>query len=193
MKPIAAPIIGGMITSTIHVLVITPVVFYIMKPRALRLMPESRRSPQRTVRRASIANPCNDLQAGTGGARSARGMANARRSSRWKSVPLLMIVSLSVPPALAATPAADPTHACCTKVSPHHTELNAPACCRIPNAIPGVPAAWLPKMAIHTRLAIAAIPSGTPWTADARQPLVPVPPAPDIGYALDSLNTVLRR
>ena len=68
MKPIAAPIIGGVITSTIHVLVITPVVFYIMKPRALRLMPESRRSPQRTVRRASIANRCNDLQAGTGGA-----------------------------------------------------------------------------------------------------------------------------
>ena len=36
MKPIAAPIIGGMITSTIHVLVITPVIFYIMKRRALR-------------------------------------------------------------------------------------------------------------------------------------------------------------
>ncbi len=36
MKPIAAPIIGGMITSTIHVLIITPVIFYIMKKRALR-------------------------------------------------------------------------------------------------------------------------------------------------------------
>jgi Cu(I)/Ag(I) efflux system membrane protein CusA/SilA len=36
MKPIAAPIIGGMVTSTIHVLVITPVIFYIMKLRALR-------------------------------------------------------------------------------------------------------------------------------------------------------------
>jgi Cu(I)/Ag(I) efflux system membrane protein CusA/SilA len=36
MKPIAAPIIGGMITSTIHVLVITPVIFYIMKLRTLR-------------------------------------------------------------------------------------------------------------------------------------------------------------
>jgi Cu(I)/Ag(I) efflux system membrane protein CusA/SilA len=36
MKPIAAPIIGGMITSTIHVLIITPVIFYIMKMRALR-------------------------------------------------------------------------------------------------------------------------------------------------------------
>jgi Cu(I)/Ag(I) efflux system membrane protein CusA/SilA len=28
MKPIAAPIIGGMITSTIHVLIITPVILY---------------------------------------------------------------------------------------------------------------------------------------------------------------------
>ena len=36
MKPIAAPIVGGMITSTIHVLVITPVIFYVMKMRALR-------------------------------------------------------------------------------------------------------------------------------------------------------------
>jgi copper/silver efflux system protein len=36
MKPIAAPIVGGMVTSTIHVLIITPVIFYIMKRRALR-------------------------------------------------------------------------------------------------------------------------------------------------------------
>jgi copper/silver efflux system protein len=36
MKPIAAPIIGGMITSTIHVLIITPVIFYILKRRAWR-------------------------------------------------------------------------------------------------------------------------------------------------------------
>jgi Cu(I)/Ag(I) efflux system membrane protein CusA/SilA len=36
MKPIAAPIIGGMITSTIHVLIVTPVIFYIIKARALR-------------------------------------------------------------------------------------------------------------------------------------------------------------
>ena len=33
MKPIAAPIIGGMVTSTIHVLIVTPVIFYIMKLR----------------------------------------------------------------------------------------------------------------------------------------------------------------
>ena len=36
MKPIAAPIIGGMVTSTIHVLIITPVIFFIVKARALK-------------------------------------------------------------------------------------------------------------------------------------------------------------
>ena len=36
MKPMAAPIIGGMITSTIHVLVITPIIFALMKLHALR-------------------------------------------------------------------------------------------------------------------------------------------------------------
>ncbi len=36
MKPIAAPIIGGMVTSTIQVLIITPVIFIMMKERALR-------------------------------------------------------------------------------------------------------------------------------------------------------------
>ena len=36
MKPIAAPIVGGMVTSTIHVLIITPVIFFIMKRRALQ-------------------------------------------------------------------------------------------------------------------------------------------------------------
>jgi len=36
MKPIAAPIVGGMVTSAIHVLIITPVIFYLMKSRGLR-------------------------------------------------------------------------------------------------------------------------------------------------------------
>lgn len=36
MKPIAAPIVGGMVTSTIHVLVLVPVFFTMMKERALR-------------------------------------------------------------------------------------------------------------------------------------------------------------
>jgi Cu(I)/Ag(I) efflux system membrane protein CusA/SilA len=37
MKPIAAPIVGGMITSTIHVLILVPVFFAMMKERALRV------------------------------------------------------------------------------------------------------------------------------------------------------------
>jgi Cu(I)/Ag(I) efflux system membrane protein CusA/SilA len=36
MKPIAAPIVGGMITSAIHVLILVPVFFAMMKERALR-------------------------------------------------------------------------------------------------------------------------------------------------------------
>jgi Cu(I)/Ag(I) efflux system membrane protein CusA/SilA len=37
MKPIAAPIVGGMVTSTIHVLVLVPVFFLLMKRRYLRI------------------------------------------------------------------------------------------------------------------------------------------------------------
>ena len=36
MKPIAAPIVGGMITSTIHVLILVPVFFLLTRRRALR-------------------------------------------------------------------------------------------------------------------------------------------------------------
>lgn len=36
MKPIAAPIVGGMITSTIHVLILVPVFFAMMKERAIQ-------------------------------------------------------------------------------------------------------------------------------------------------------------
>ncbi|HEX9982702.1 MAG TPA: efflux RND transporter permease subunit [Thermoanaerobaculia bacterium] len=36
MKPIAVPLIGGMVTSTIHVLLVTPIIFLMMKQRELR-------------------------------------------------------------------------------------------------------------------------------------------------------------
>jgi len=36
MKPIAAPIVGGTITSIIHLLILVPVFFALMKERALR-------------------------------------------------------------------------------------------------------------------------------------------------------------
>src|SRR5882762_614437 len=47
MKPIAAPIVGGMITSTIHVLILVPVFFVMMKERALKrgtLVPQDKDS-----------------------------------------------------------------------------------------------------------------------------------------------------
>jgi Cu(I)/Ag(I) efflux system membrane protein CusA/SilA len=48
MKPIAAPIVGGMITSTIHVLILVPVFFALMKERGLR---------RGTLRLSSSAEP----------------------------------------------------------------------------------------------------------------------------------------
>lgn len=36
MRPIGAPMIGGMLTSTVHVLLVTPVIFVLIKRRALR-------------------------------------------------------------------------------------------------------------------------------------------------------------
>ena len=49
MKPIAAPVVGGMITSTIHVLILVPVFFVMMKQRALRkgvLLPQEESNEQ---------------------------------------------------------------------------------------------------------------------------------------------------
>jgi len=48
MKPIAAPIVGGMITSTIHVLILVPVFFLLIKRTALRRRSSSR-SPDQKV------------------------------------------------------------------------------------------------------------------------------------------------
>jgi Cu(I)/Ag(I) efflux system membrane protein CusA/SilA len=36
MKPLTAPMIGGLLTSAVHVLIVTPVLFVIMKERALK-------------------------------------------------------------------------------------------------------------------------------------------------------------
>ncbi len=36
MQPLVAPMIGGLVTSTVHVLIVTPILFYMMKARALR-------------------------------------------------------------------------------------------------------------------------------------------------------------
>ena len=36
MKPLVAPMIGGLLTSAVHVLIMTPILFIIMKERALK-------------------------------------------------------------------------------------------------------------------------------------------------------------
>jgi copper/silver efflux system protein len=41
MKPIAAPIVGGMITSTIHVLILVPIFFMMMKEGMVERLAES--------------------------------------------------------------------------------------------------------------------------------------------------------
>jgi hypothetical protein len=52
MKPIAVPTVGGMVTSTIHVLIVVPVFFLLIKRRSLPLLTlptegEKRYSPLR--------------------------------------------------------------------------------------------------------------------------------------------------
>jgi Cu(I)/Ag(I) efflux system membrane protein CusA/SilA len=37
MKPLAAPVLGGMVSSLLHVLIVTPVVFYWIRERELRV------------------------------------------------------------------------------------------------------------------------------------------------------------
>jgi copper/silver efflux system protein len=57
MKPIAAPIVGGMITSTIHVLILVPVFFVMMKERALRkgrLHPKNQTTDQTGVSQPAL-------------------------------------------------------------------------------------------------------------------------------------------
>ena len=36
MKPLAAPVLGGMVSSLLHVLIITPVIFYWLRERELK-------------------------------------------------------------------------------------------------------------------------------------------------------------
>jgi Cu(I)/Ag(I) efflux system membrane protein CusA/SilA len=52
MKPIAAPIVGGMITSSVHVLILVPVFFAIMKERTLKI--------DRNVGSGSLSTDCRE-------------------------------------------------------------------------------------------------------------------------------------
>ena len=39
MRPIATPVVGGMISSLIHILLVTPVIFYWLRERELKARP----------------------------------------------------------------------------------------------------------------------------------------------------------
>jgi Cu(I)/Ag(I) efflux system membrane protein CusA/SilA len=48
MKPLATPVLGGMVSSLMHVLLVTPVIFYWLRERELRR--EERREAMETDR-----------------------------------------------------------------------------------------------------------------------------------------------
>ncbi|MFZ4716833.1 MAG: hypothetical protein ACOYMT_04750, partial [Chthoniobacterales bacterium] len=41
MRPIAVPVVGGMISSLIHILIVTPVLFFSLRKRQLGLTPQN--------------------------------------------------------------------------------------------------------------------------------------------------------
>ena len=49
MKPLATPVLGGMVSSLLHVLIVTPVLFYWIHERRLGLQHESLRGDRRSV------------------------------------------------------------------------------------------------------------------------------------------------
>jgi Cu(I)/Ag(I) efflux system membrane protein CusA/SilA len=54
MKPLAAPVLGGMVSSLIHVLIVTPVIFFWLRER------EARREGKAAVKDAAIENKLGD-------------------------------------------------------------------------------------------------------------------------------------
>jgi Cu(I)/Ag(I) efflux system membrane protein CusA/SilA len=55
MKPLATPVLGGMVSSLLHVLIVTPVIFFWIRERRLGLQHESMPPHERvTVRRRSL-------------------------------------------------------------------------------------------------------------------------------------------
>jgi hypothetical protein len=49
MKPLATPVLGGMVSSLLHVLIVTPVLFFWLQERRLRLQHEPDPTPRRPV------------------------------------------------------------------------------------------------------------------------------------------------
>jgi len=52
MKPLATPVLGGMISSLLHVLIVTPVIFFWIRERQLGLQHEALPSPARATTRS---------------------------------------------------------------------------------------------------------------------------------------------
>jgi Cu(I)/Ag(I) efflux system membrane protein CusA/SilA len=44
MKPLATPVLGGMVSSLLHVLIVTPVIFYWLRERELNKKPNNHRN-----------------------------------------------------------------------------------------------------------------------------------------------------
>ncbi len=44
MKPLATPVLGGMVSSLLHVLIVTPAIFYSIRARALKREEKERAS-----------------------------------------------------------------------------------------------------------------------------------------------------
>jgi Cu(I)/Ag(I) efflux system membrane protein CusA/SilA len=51
MKPLATPVLGGMVSSLAHVLLVTPVIFYWLRERELR---RDERAPDRHALRPAL-------------------------------------------------------------------------------------------------------------------------------------------
>jgi Cu(I)/Ag(I) efflux system membrane protein CusA/SilA len=53
MKPLATPVIGGMVSSLIHILIVTPVIFAWLRERELPAEPAAVEKPGGSSQRAS--------------------------------------------------------------------------------------------------------------------------------------------
>jgi copper/silver efflux system protein len=73
MKPLATPVLGGMVSSLLHVLVVTPVIFYWLRARSL---PQERETP------ALVAGP-------------------ARRPERWSVMTAILVAACVLATAVA--------------------------------------------------------------------------------------------
>jgi Cu(I)/Ag(I) efflux system membrane protein CusA/SilA len=55
MKPLATPVLGGMVSSLVHVLIVTPVIFFWLRERRLGLEREALPAPDRVAPRRALA------------------------------------------------------------------------------------------------------------------------------------------